>query len=304
VIAEFDRPAAEAGVKVVQVCGFEALPPDLSVLLAAETARARFGEGLASVDLEASIEPPPGLPRPSDAISGGTLASLLAVAAGEDSGLIADPAVLIGEPAAAASVRRVSPITLAPRRGHRGEVVAPMAPAPFINPAVIHRTAVLSEQAAGRPAAPFRYREGMVIGGGPLTLPLRWGVAGTLSATQIGLRGFSRARPAFRRRLVGALGRVMPGSGFGPSADRLESWSWRMGVYARTAAGREVEVRVEAEGHPGYLATARMLGELGLLLAEEGATPDRAGCLTPGLALGTAHLDRFERARVRFSVVS
>ena len=45
-----------------------------------------------------------------------------------------------------------------------------------------------------------------------------------------------------------------------------------------------------------------MLGEAGLLLAEPGATPERAGCLTPATALGTACVDRLERARMRFSV--
>ncbi len=45
-----------------------------------------------------------------------------------------------------------------------------------------------------------------------------------------------------------------------------------------------------------------MLGEAGLLLAEPGATPERAGCLTPATALGTGSIDRFERARLRFSV--
>ena len=55
-------------------------------------------------------------------------------------------------------------------------------------------------------------------------------------------------------------------------------------------------------GIPGYLATARMLGEAGLMLAEPGLTPDRAGCLTPATALGTESLARFERARLRFSV--
>ena len=50
------RAPREAGVKVVQVCGFEALPPDLAVLLAAETARERWGEGLAEADLEVSVE--------------------------------------------------------------------------------------------------------------------------------------------------------------------------------------------------------------------------------------------------------
>jgi len=303
IIEDLHERAVEAGVKVVQVSGFEALPPDLSILMAAEAARERWGEGLASVDLEVSVTPTAGMvPRPSDMISGGTLQSLLAVAAAEDSALIADPAALITEPATAAAVRRISPIGLAPRRGAGGEVIAPMAPAPFINPAVVHRTAALADAAAGRPAAPFRYREGMVIGGGAATLPLRWGMAGALSATQVGLRSFARASPGVRRRLTGALRRVTPGSGYGPAADRLESWSWQMVARARSTGGRAIEARVDADGHPGYLATARMLGELGILLSEPGATADRSGCLTPAFALGTGQVGRFDLARVRFSV--
>jgi short subunit dehydrogenase-like uncharacterized protein len=98
--------------------------------------------------------------------------------------------------------------------------------------------------------------------------------------------------------------KVFPGSGFGPDADRLENWSWQMAVRARTPGGNEVRVDVDAEGHPGYLATARMLGEAGLLLAEPGATPERAGSLTPATALGTDSLDRFEHARARFTVAA
>ena len=59
---------------------------------------------------------------------------------------------------------------------------------------------------------------------------------------------------------------------------------------------------VDGEGHPGYLATARMLGEAGLLLGEPGATPDRTGCLTPAAALGTEQIERFDRARLHFAV--
>ena len=72
---------------------------------------------------------------------------------------------------------------------------------------------------------------------------------------------------------------------------------------ARATDGNELTVRVDAEGHPGYLTTARMLGETGLILAEPGASPDRAGCMTPALAIGTAGLDRFERAGLTFTVV-
>lgn len=95
---------------------------------------------------------------------------------------------------------------------------------------------------------------------------------------------------------------ILPGSGFGPKGDRVEGFSWEMSVDALTTGGNGIRVDVAADGHPGYLTTARMLGEAGLLLAEPGATPDRAGCLTPGTALGTGCLPRFERARLRFSV--
>ena len=82
---------------------------------------------------------------------------------------------------------------------------------------------------------------------------------------------------------------------------RPSAWQNRP-TSARTTGGEEVRVEVDGEGHPGYLATARMLGEAGLMLAEPGLTPDRAGCLTPATALGTGSLERFERARLRFSV--
>jgi len=75
-----------------------------------------------------------------------------------------------------------------------------------------------------------------------------------------------------------------------------------MRVRAKTTGGQEIGVRAQAEGHPGYLATARIVGEAGILLATDGATPEGAGCLTPATALGTSSIGRFERARLRFSV--
>jgi short subunit dehydrogenase-like uncharacterized protein len=301
-IDAYDARAREAGVKVVEVCGFEALPSDLAVLLAAETARERWDEELAEADVEVSIKGPPGLPRPSDMISGGTLQSLAAATGGENASAVADPAALITDPTRAAEVRRRSPITVAPRRGLQGAVIAPMAPAAFINPAVIQLTAALVAAERDGHAEPFRYREGMALPGGAATLPLRYLAAGALSGMQTAALAAARARPSVRHHIGNALSRVLPSSGFGPTGERLEAWKWRMAVEARTVGGHTVRVDVDADGHPGYLATARMLGEAGLLLAEPGATPERAGCLTPATALGTGSAERFERARVRFSV--
>jgi short subunit dehydrogenase-like uncharacterized protein len=304
IIADFDQLAAAGGVKIVQVCGFEALPPDLMVAAADERARTEWGEGLAAVDIEVVITPPPGPPRLSDGMSGGTFQSLSAVAASDEAALIDDPALLITDEEVAAAVRRVSPIELVPRSGSDGAVIAPMMPAPFINPAVIHRTAALLAAAEGRPVEPFRYREGMALAGGRSSLAARWAIAGTMSGIQVGLRGLARARPTVRRPIASAMARIGPASGFGPAADRLEGWRWTMSLHARTTSDKELEVHLDADGHPGYLATARILGEAGMLLAEDGATPQRAGCLTPAVALGTACIGRFERAGMRVSIDS
>ena len=301
-IREFDVAAAEAGVKVVQVCGFEALPPDLAVALAAQTLRER-GSELDEIDVSIAITgQPPGLPRPSDLISGGTFQSMAEAVGSTDPSVLEDPAALIADPQAADAVRSRSPIGLLPRRGRGGAAIAPMTPAAFINPAVIQRTAALSAEERGVALRPFRYREGVAIGGPAFTLPLRLGAAGMLAATQAGMRAAARARPSVRSRVASGLRRVLPESGFGPAPDRLEAWRWRLVADGRSVAGDTVAVTADAEGHPGYLATARMLGEAGLMLAEPGLTPERAGCLTPALALGTENLERFERAKLRFAV--
>jgi short subunit dehydrogenase-like uncharacterized protein len=165
-----------------------------------------------------------------------------------------------------------------------------MVPAAFINPAVIHRTAALLG------TKPFAYSEGVGIGGPAATLPLRYAVAGMLAGTQAAVRSVASSGPAFRGRASRTLSKVFPGSGFGPAADRLEAWRWRMSLHARTTGGNEVSAEVDAKGHPGYLATAKILGEAGLMLAADGVTPERAGCLTPAAAIGTGALDRFSNA--------
>jgi len=303
-IDAFDDRAKAAGIKVIHTSGFEALPADLAILLAAETARERWGEDLDEVDLEVATQAPAGRLGLADVVSGGTLQGTAEVLGAEGAEESSDPALLIDDPEAAAEVRGRSPISLAPRLNGRGDAIAPMTPAAFINPPVVQRTAALLAAEQGDPVRPFRYREGVAISGSPATLPLRYGAAAALGGSQAAFRALSRTRPAVRNRLADVLRRVLPSSGFGPSGDRLGEWTWQVAVDAHTSGGHYVRVAVDAHGHPGYLATARILGEVGLLLAEDGVTPERAGLLTPAAALGTKHLDRFERAGVRFSLSS
>ena len=77
--------------------------------------------------------------------------------------------------------------------------------------------------------------------------------------------------------------RVLPSSGFGPSGQTSSTqWSWHLTADARTPGGRHVRVDLDADGHPGYLTTAKLLGEVGLLLAEDGATPAARRLPHPG----------------------
>lgn len=301
ILAEFDDAATEGGMKLVQVCGFESLPPDLTVLLAAEAAQDRWDEALTEVDLELRMLQVPTPPRPSDYISGGTFQSMAAVTGDADAAVITDPACLVDDPTFAGEVRERSPIKVAPRRGSKGSVVAPMSPAAFINPAVIHRSAAL-RAAAGAKSVPFVYTEGMSMDGPGVTFPFRYAGAAMMAGTQAAVGRIARSGPAVRDRASKFLTKALPASGAGPKEGRLEPWRWRIDVHARTEGGNEVHAEADADGHPGYLATARMLGEAGLLLAEAGATPDGAGCLTPATALGTENIDRFDRAHLRFKV--
>jgi short subunit dehydrogenase-like uncharacterized protein len=119
-IDTYDERAVAAGVKVVEVCGFEALPPDLAVLLAAETARERWGEELAAVDVDVVADQPSGRLGLADLVSGGTLQSMAEAVDSDDAAAVVDPAALIPEAATADTVRRRSPISLAPRVNARG----------------------------------------------------------------------------------------------------------------------------------------------------------------------------------------
>ncbi len=127
-------------------------------------------------------------------------------------------------------------------------------------------------------------------------------LAGILGGIQALQRSSVHASPAARRRYARMMGVVMPASGFGPRPDRLKGWTWSMTVHAHTTGGYSVEGHVSGSGHVGYLATARMIGETGQLLSQDGATPPAAGCLPPSLALGTMNLGRFTPAGLLFQI--
>ncbi len=238
-------------MKVVQVCGFEALPADLAILLAADAARERWGEELVSVDLDAAVASPPGMPRLSDSISGGTLQSMLEVARAENAGAAADPAALIDDADAAAAVRRVSPIVLAPRRGRDEDVIAPMMPGAVHQP----RRHPPHSGARRRTRRPARRRVPLSRGDRARRRPRDAAAAlGRGGGDDGDAGGAARAHTREPRRSGAGSWARSRTSLRPPASARRRTGSragrWRMAVDARTSSGNEIRASVARRGPP------------------------------------------------------
>ncbi|MEJ5915483.1 saccharopine dehydrogenase NADP-binding domain-containing protein [Pseudokineococcus sp. 1T1Z-3] len=296
-VRRWHEPARAAGVQVVQVSGYEALPADLAVLVACRRASGPGrGEGsgdgpgaagpVVAVAVTARATPPRRRLGLSDAVSGGTLQSLAGVLADADARAAADPAALVTRRNAARRVRRASPLRLRPRVVG-GRVLGPLVPAGFLDPPVLHRTAALLAAERGEEHHPAALAEGLDLG--PARSPAVPALLLVASATWLLQRAVLTAAHLPRRLrepLAAALAHVLPGSGSGPDGDVLDGWSWSVRADALTADGARASAVLDGEGHPGYRATARMVAEVGLLLARPRGGPRRTGHLTPALAVG------------------
>ncbi len=279
-IDRLDEPARSSGARIVNSCGFDSIPSDLSVLLAYEYARDHgLGElgqtTLFVMDMKGGL-------------SGGTVDSVRATVerlgeSPDSHRVLTDPYALSPDRAGEPTEPGPATTTLAYSREVGGWV------GPFImaehNVRVVRRSNALLDWAYGRE---FRYREVVRNGRGPLAPVAAIGTA-------IGVRGIFAGMAIPPTRAI--LDRLLPAPGEGPSRRQREAGRFLTEVHARTTSGRTVIVRFGARADPGYLATSMMLGESALCLALDGPElPDRTGALTPATAMGDALVDRLRTA--------
>ena len=276
-IYRFHDTAVASGARIVHSCGFDSVPSDLAVMIAAREADTAHGDPLSEATLVVvSVK---------GGVSGGTIDSIrnqVAVMAADPSKrrIGMDPYALSPNRAAEADLgpqRDVGP----PRYDRRlGMWVAPFVMAPY-NTRIVRRSNALLDHAYGR-----RMRYSEVIGfDSPITGPfLATGIAaGTVAGAAAMAFGPTRS----------LLDRVLPSPGEGPDAETRANGHFRVDVHATTAGGRKVVSTVAADGDPGYAATAVMLGQSALALALDGdALPEAAGVLTPATGIGRALVDR------------
>ncbi len=313
-IARHHQAATAAGVKVIPMCGYEALPFDLTTRWAAEQLRASSGEPCREVKILVSFRGPR-VRSVKDAISGGTAATLKSLLRHDRSDSVRNPGCLLppGTPGAAEMARR-NAYHFAPHFDADVQaVIAPTIPAPFVNPPVVLRSCALLADATLF-SKDFRYSEGMNMRSfmPDLTflpesgsLPLQWAAAAALAAPLANLSAAIAGPLRFERgpliRLTQWLG---PNSGEGPSEDVLARSGYRFDVFATSVNGNKWRGQVEAQGHPGYRSTPEMLvtAALGLANGTLGAGAP-AGIVTPSVGLGSLAIAAMREAGLRFDAV-
>jgi short subunit dehydrogenase-like uncharacterized protein len=273
--------AAETGARIVPCAGFDSIPSDLGVHMLHHHL-AREGKALAEAHFL--------LMRARGGSSGGTVASMLNVSA--EAG---DPAVrrLLGDPyglnpkgAARGPDRRDQ--TRPRRDADTGRWTAPFIMA-GINAKVVRRSNALLDFAYGKD---FRYEEAIDTGRGARGLARAVGVTAVLGAA------LSLSLVPAGRTL---LARLAPSPGDGPSQEKRERGMFCVELRAKARTGEPFHAVVAADRDPGYGATAVMLAESALCLAED-ALPARGGVLTTASCMGMALVERLRRAGMTFRV--
>ena len=278
-IDRFHDAAVASGARIVHSCGFDSVPSDLAVMLAAD--QARTAGAAADPFSQATLV----VRSAKGGVSGGTVDSMRT-----------QMQVMAADPAKARIVS--DPYSLSPDRGAEADLgpqrdvgpprydrslglwVAPFFMAPY-NTRIVRRSNALLGHAYGRR---MRYSEVMGFSS-PITGPfLATGLAaGTVAGAAAMAFGPTRK----------VLDRVMPSPGEGPDEATRRNGHFKIEVHGTTAGGRRVISTVAAQGDPGYAATAVMLGQSALALALGGTSlPDASGVLTPATGIGQVLVDR------------
>lgn len=267
--------AETTGAKIVNSCGFDSIPSDLSVYLAAQFAKENDLGPLQSVTLRVKSL--------SGGLSGGTLDSmrLMIDGAREDKSLrqlLIDPYSITVNPDNESSVQQ-PPDVFPPQRDHTGWI------APFVmaasNTRLVRRSNSLLDHAYGKD---MTYREVVSLGAHWYSPILAAGV----TALTGGLFAAMAAKPV--RPLVD---KVLPSPGEGPSQKTMDNGHFFIRTSALTKAGAVVQVDFGGDSDPGYKGTSIMFAQSALALAQNDL-PKRGGVLTPASAIADPLVNRLE----------
>ncbi|MEO1620663.1 MAG: saccharopine dehydrogenase NADP-binding domain-containing protein [Cyanobacteria bacterium J06632_3] len=284
-IARYGETAQISGAHIVHCCGFDSIPSDLGVYYLQQQAQAKFGVVCDRIKMRVK--------NAKGGVSGGTAASgvnLVQEASGnaELRQELENPySLCLDVPNAEMLKPKEHPATLVPVQydsDFQGWV------SPFVMAGINTRVVLRSNALQGYPYGPrFQYEEAMLTGPGVGG----WVAAQGMSVALSGLAAATAFSPT--RWLLEKT--IIPKSGEGPSPAEQEAGFYDVRFLGMTESGQTIEVKVTGDRDPGYGATAKMLGQAGLCLAEDIASADKPGGFwTPASIFGDALIARLTSA--------
>lgn len=292
-IDKYHDIAVRSGARIVNSCGFDSIPSDLSVYLTyRQSVTDNTGE-LTDTTLIASMK---------GGASGGTIAS----GRGQFEAVAKDRAALkvLSHPYSLSPDKAMEP-DVGRQTDQALERAANIDPSldgwvtTFVmaghNTKIVRRSNGLLGWVYGKN---FRYREVMSAGKSLAAPLIAAGVAGGMAS--VAVVGTLLSRAGVGRKV---LDRVLPKPGTGPSEKTRQSGWFQMKTFAATTSGAKYLTTFAAKGDPGYAATAVMLGEAGLTLAfDRDRLSEITGVVTPAAVMADPLTDRLRKAGVTITV--
>jgi short subunit dehydrogenase-like uncharacterized protein len=260
----YHEQAQQTGARLIHSCGFDSIPYDLGALFAVQ----HLPEG-APIKLE-------GFVRAGGTFSGGTYHSALHIMGRLRQGMKVAAERKRREPRP--DGRRVRGVQGKPHRDD--EAGGWVAPFPTIDPQTVLRSA----RALDRYGPDFSYSHYVVVKQLPILVGMGVGAGAVIALAQL--------KPT-RDLLL-----KLKDPGEGPTPEQREK-AWFKVKMVGEGGGKRVVAEVTG-GDPGYGETSKMLAESALCLAHDDL-PDRAGQLTPAVAMGDALITRLQAAGIGFT---
>jgi short subunit dehydrogenase-like uncharacterized protein len=262
----YHADAERSGARIVHSCGFDSIPYDLGVLFTVNQLPERAAlriDGYVSV---------------GGKFSGGTYHSAIQIMSRLRQGArVAKERKRLEQRPLGRTVKGA-----AGKPRNEPEAGGWVVPFPTIDPQTVLRSA----RALERYGPSFTYSHYLVV----KQLPVLVGMAAGAGAA-IALAQLAPTRNAMLK---------LKDPGDGPSEEERER-SWFRVRFVGEGGGKRVVTQVSG-GDPGYGETSKMLAESALCLASD-QLPDRAGQLTPAVAMGQALIDRLQHAGIEFRIL-
>ncbi|HUS21774.1 MAG TPA: saccharopine dehydrogenase NADP-binding domain-containing protein [Aeromicrobium sp.] len=287
-IDKYHELGASTGARIVPACGYDSIPSDLGVWALYRRAQADNAGTLGETTMVVM-----GF---SGGISGGTVDSMRVVAElardKEQRKVLVNPYALSSGPNDRPE-RRPAPSDTPIEKASKVDPSISGTIAPFLmasyNTRIVRRSDFLLDGGYG---PDFSYRETMRVKGNAVTSRIGAGVV----ALGLGaLFGGMSMKPTRR-----VLDRFLPKPGEGPSEAARDKGFFKHKTFTTTSSGKRYVSTVEAQGDPGYKATAMMFGEAALTLAlDRDKLSSFHGVITPAVAMGDALTERLRAAGMK-----